>query len=134
MRFSLDRVLPTSPSRKWAAFIDPGSSASARVVIGAKRRGARAHPDAPANVTEDRCLDQLPPRHERHPGQRNSALSSIQTRRLQLDNWYLGAWHRLRQKRDIRCNHIDRTLFFEERYLKRDIAKVATITLVSAVP
>jgi hypothetical protein len=72
--------------------------------------------------------------HERHPGQRNSALFSIQTRPLQLGNWYQGTRHRLRQKRDIRCNQIDRTLFFEERYLERNIAKVATITLVPAVP
>jgi hypothetical protein len=38
----------------------------------------------------DPFLDQLPPPHERQPGQRNNSFFSIQTRPLELGGWYHG--------------------------------------------
>jgi len=81
-----------------------------RAVIGAKRRGASIRRRRRMRSRIAPFLDQLPPPHERHPGQRDSAFPSIQARPLRVGDWCYGTRHRSGQKRDIHRNQVDRTL------------------------
>jgi hypothetical protein len=97
--------------------------AATRVVNGVKRRGARTRSKAKANVVEDRSIPRsaAAPRTSANPA--SATTPSFQFKHARW-SWAAGITaygHWSRQKRDIRRNQVDRTLFS-----RNDVSKGTT--------